>query len=397
MPPKRRAAYGTGTKPALRADGMWVARIEAGYTATGTRKRIVVSAKTEAECRRRLKERQRELATGRNRGIDARKTVQAWSKEWLPIHAKKVRPTTYTTDAGTIRKWIVPTIGHRRLDELSPADLRALRDAITGAGRSTTTAAHAHRVLRKMLRDALVEGYAVQQRIFEVEAPQKAASDRTAMPLEHALKILAVTDRRDDRARWTAGLLMGIRSGEVRGLTWDAIDLNEGLMDISWQVQHLTEGHETPDGWEARHLTGRAWLTRPKTSAGTRIVPMVESLHAQLVKARAEWTPNPWGLIWVNERRLPIPKEEHLATFHAIQSEAKVKHPSGRPWHAHEMRHFAISYLLARGVDRAIIERIVGQSKLVESYVHISHEQLREAIEQSAVGLMLEAPRQIEA
>jgi integrase len=389
MPPKPRAAYGSGTKPYQRSDGLWVARIEAGWTPQGTRRRIVVSAKTEAECNRRKKAKLRELAAGHSHGINTRETVKAWSEKWLPIHATHVRPTTYTTDAGTIRKWIVPTIGHRRLDELTPADLRALREAITKAGRSTTTAAHAHRVLRKMLRDALVEGYAVPQRIFEVDAPQKAASDRTAMPLEHALRILAITDRRDDRARWTAGLLMGIRSGEVRGLTWDAIDLHEGLMDISWQVQHLTAGHATPDGWEARHLTGRAWLTRPKTSAGTRVVPMVGSLHAQLVRARAEWEPNPWGLVWVNERGLPIPKEEHLATFHAIQAEAEVAHPSGRPWHAHEMRHFAISYLLARGVDRSVIQRIVGQSKLVEEYVHVTIEQLRDAIQQSAAGLLL--------
>ncbi|MCB1240271.1 MAG: hypothetical protein KDB30_11430 [Tetrasphaera sp.] len=56
------------------------------------------------------------------------------------MHATRVRPTTYTTDSGAIRKWIVPTLGHRRLADLTPADTRALRKAITAAGRSTTTA-----------------------------------------------------------------------------------------------------------------------------------------------------------------------------------------------------------------------------------------------------------------
>jgi site-specific recombinase XerD len=392
---KRRAQYGTGTKPARRSDGLWVARVEGGYTDTGNRRRIVVSAKTEAACKVKLKELQRELAAGQQRGIDPRKTVKAWAETWLPIHAQKVRPTTYTTDAGTIRKWIIPTLGHRRLSEVSPADLRALRDAITGAGRSTTTAAHAHRVLRKMLRDAFVEGYTIQQRILEVEAPQKAASDREAIPLEHALRILAITDRRPDHARWTAGMLMGIRQGETLGLTWDVLDLDAGVMDISWQLQRLGEGHATPDGWEARHLTGHMWLTRPKTSAGSRQIPMGATLHAALTDTRARWRGNPWGLVWVDDHGEPIKAEDDRATFYAIQAQAGVAHPSGRPWYGHEMRHFAISYLLALGVDRALIQRIVGQSKLVESYVHITIEQLREAVEQSASGL-LGVPRQIE-
>jgi hypothetical protein len=40
-------------------------------------------------------------------------------------------------------------------------------------------------------------------------------------------------------------------------------------------------------------------------------------------------------------------------------------------------------------VDRSVIQRIVGQSKLVEQYVHVTIEQLRDAIQQSAAGLLL--------
>lgn len=391
MAGKSRANYGSGTKPYKRpSDGLWVARIEGGWTPQGTRRRIVISAKTEAECKRRLKERQRDILAGQERGINVRETVKSWADTWLPRHANKVRPTTYTTDAGTIRKWIIPTIGHRRLTDLTPGDLEALRAAIVGAGRSSTTAAHAHRVLRKMLRDAFVEGHAIPQRILKVAAPRKAASDRTAIPVDQALRILAITDRRPDTARWTAGMLRGLRQGEALGLTWDAIDLPNGLVDISWQLQRLPAGHNTPDGWEARHLTGNLWLTRPKTAAGSRVVPMGTSLHAALTNARAAWEPNPWGLVWVNDDGNPIAAEADRATFHAIQAEAGVAHPSGRPWHGHEMRHFAISYMLASGTERAIIQRIVGQSKLVESYIHVSLDQMRKAVEQNDLRLQLE-------
>lgn len=388
MTPKRRAPYGTGTKPAQRPDGLWVARIEAGWTPQGTRRRVVVSAKTEAACKTKLKAKQRQIAEGSHVVGAARANVRTWADEWLSIHATKVRPTTYTTDAGTIRKWIVPTIGQRRLADLTPADLRAVRDAITSAGRSTTTASHAHRVLRKMLRDAIVEGHNVPPRILEVDAPRKAANDRTAIPVDHALRILQVTDARPDAARWAAGMLQGMRQGEALGLTWDAIDLDRSVMDISWQLQRLPRGHVTPDGWEARHLAGTAWLTRPKTAAGSRVVPMVASLRATLEFAQQAWQPNPWGLIWTGDGH-PVRDEEDRATFHEIQRLAGVAHPSGRPWHGHEMRHFAISFLLAIGVERSVIQRIVGQSKLVESYVHVNVEQMRSALEQGEARLRL--------
>lgn len=388
MTGRQRRSYGSGSIT-QRKDGYWIGRIEAGWTPQGTRRRITVSAKTEAECKRRLKDRQREIAkNGMPTAGTTHATVKSWADGWLPLHAQKVRPTTYTTDAGTVRKWIVPTVGHRRLAEITPADLRAIRDAIISSGRTSTTAAHAHRVFRKMLRDAIIEGHAIPPRILEVEAPKKAASDRTAIPIDQALRILAVAGQRHDSARWVVGILQGMRQGEALGLTWDAVDLDTGTIDVSWQLQRLPTNHAVPDGWEARHLTGNLWLTRPKTLAGKRRIPLVAGTTASLKAARVEWTPNPWGLVWT-DRGQPVRKERDLATFHAIQAEAGVAHPTGRPWHGHEMRHTAISLLVTLGVDRSYIEQIVGQSKLVESYITPDDAQVRAMLERAAAVLQI--------
>src|SRR5574338_1646127 len=139
----KRRPHGTGSLY-LRKDGLWIARVDAGWTPQGTRRRLTASSKSKAEALRKLKELQRRVAAGSIAPTaSTRLTVKAWSETWLPLHATHVRPTTATTDAGAVHKWIVPTIGHRRLADLTPADLRALRDAIVSAGRSTTTALHA--------------------------------------------------------------------------------------------------------------------------------------------------------------------------------------------------------------------------------------------------------------
>lgn len=398
MSPKRRQ-YGTGSVSQRKSDGLWIGRIEGGTSPQGTRRRIVVSAKTKAECERKLRDKHRQILTD---GIPAagtsRATVKSWALEWLPRHARKVRPSTYTTDRGAVNKWIIPTIGQRRLADLTPADLRALREAITGAGRSTTTALHAHKTLLTMLKAAIVEGHQVPERILHVEKPRKAANDRTALPLEDALAILKLAADSHDGPRWVAALLQGMRQGEVLGLTWDAINTTEGYIDVSWQLQSLpyldkadhSKGFRIPDGFEARHLRGAQHLTRPKTAAGSRAIPLVPWMTAALDKVRQEWTPNPYGLAWADAEGRPIRPEDDRQRWHDLQKAANVQHPSGRPYHVHETRHTTATLLLAAGVDRAIIEAILGQAVLVESYLHVGRAQALAALEAIAGPLGLD-------
>jgi integrase len=355
--------------PYLRPDGVTVYRVDTGrITSQGTRERVTVSAKDPAAAKRKYRDLLRRLNAGDIPTPGSqRMTVRRWADEWMPMHAAKVRPHTYATDAGTLRKWIVPTIGHRKLADLTPADLRALTKAVTDAGRSTTTALHAHKVLRTMLKAARVEGHEVQDRVIEVPLPGKAANDRAAMPLDHLVRVLAVAGKRDDSARWMLAMLYGVRQGEALGLTWDRVTPTS--VDLSWQLQHLTKGHTTPDGWEARHVTGQAWWTRPKTRAGIRVLPLVPFMAALLEGARASWEPNPWGLVWVEDCK-PIQAVNDRARWQEIQREAGVVHPSGRPWHVHECRHSAATLLKQQGASDQLVAAILGQKALVQTYVH---------------------------
>lgn len=393
---KRRRQYGTGTV-FQRADGLWIGRIETGINSKGKRRQVQVSGKTEALAKQRLRDKQREIATeGLPSITSTRATVKSWSDEWLTQHARKVRPNTYTTDAGAVRKWILPAVGHRRLAELTPADLRRLRENIIGAGRSTTTALHAHKTLLTMLKAAIVEGHQVPQRILLAPKPRKATSDRTRLTLPDTLAVLDVAKERPDAARWVAAFLQGMRQGECLGLTWDHVDLNAGRVDVVWQLDQLSyvvardpsSGFRVPDGYEARQLDSRIHLTRPKTRAGRRGIPLMPWMVQALEVEQARWEPNPWGLVWTDGGR-PVNDVDDRARWHAIQAEAGVAHPSGRPYHLHEARHTTATILRELGVDTSTIETIIGQSVLVEDYIHIGDERQRAALEGVARLLQL--------
>lgn len=78
----------------------------------------------------------------------------------------------------------MPTIGRKRLEALTPADVRAVGAAIRAAGRTSSTERRAHIVLVRMLKDAIVEGHPVSQRLLLMDAPTKSVSDRDAIGVD---------------------------------------------------------------------------------------------------------------------------------------------------------------------------------------------------------------------
>ena len=77
-------------------------------------------------------------------------------------------------------------------------------------------------------------------------------------------------------------------------------------------------------------------------------------------------------------------------TWVALQAVAGVAHPAGRPYVLHEARHATATLLLELGVDRDVVEAILGHSKLVEAYDHADRlPAARKALESLAERLAL--------
>jgi hypothetical protein len=246
--------------------------IDAGYTRSGGRRRPVVTGRTEAEVKRKLRDKVRALEAGSARS-SAPATVKSWSDVWLPLVKARRRPSSYIASRTAVRNWIVPTIGHMRLADLTPVDIRAVDTAVTAVN-STTTALRYRSTLMKMLKDAVREGHTVPDRVFHVDPPVVAVTDREAMPTEDAIKMLAAATTLPHGSTWAAAFLQGLRPAERRGLTWDAV--GEDTFTVSWQLQSLpynvrrdrSSGFRIPDGFEHRQVSGALHLVRPKTKAG---------------------------------------------------------------------------------------------------------------------------------
>ncbi len=384
--------------------GQWVASIEAGWTARGGRRRITLKARTEDGVRRRLAEAQQRIAAeGHIAPVFGSTTVKRWADRWLEERLRVVRPGTYVSDRSGVNRWIVPTIGHLRLDALMPADIRTVTAAQEDAGLALSTMQRTHAVLGKILSDAVAEGYRVPQNVREAGSPGAGLSPRQSLSVAAAVRILAVATQRPDASRWVAALVEGLRPAEALGLTWDMVDLDAETMTLAWQLKALPyvesrqpeSGFRVPRGFESRQIHGAYHLVRPKTRAGSRVIPLVPWLTESLRSWENCAPSSPCGLVWPRDDGSPRSAELDRRQWYEIVEKANVTVtlPDGssrRPL-LYEARHTAATLLLANGVDETTIKAVLGHSSVLstQSYLHTDDERTRAALAVSAktVGL----------
>ena len=400
----QRRDYGTGSVYQRQSDGRWMATIEAGWTADGTRRRVTVSGKTRPEVLRKLRDKRRAIESDGLPAANARATVKTWATTWLDLKKSSLRPKAYAAARSPIQQWIIPTIGHRRLDLLTPADVRAVTEAQRKAGRSASYRRETVRLLVQLLTDAVTEGHTVPQRILHTRMPKAGTSDRTAMTLEEALACLAVAGQMPNGVRWLLACWYGVRQAEALGLVRDCVEPDR--IRLEWQLQPLpyavprdpSSGFAVPDGFEVRQLADAWHLTRPKSKQGIRVLPIVPAVREALDAWLAITPANPWGLVFPgvdarNGRARPMRDEVDRAEWHEIQRLADVHHPTrtwvvdGKeapaPYHVHECRNFAATMLDEEGASENVITSLLGHASIVTSrgYMTVHEGPKRAAIE----------------
>lgn len=395
-----RREYGTGGIY-QRKDGRWIGTIEAGWSSTGARKRITVSGKTEGEVKRKLRDRRREIEVNGLPSASARTTVKKYAEEWLESRRTKVRAKPWATDASAIKVWIVPTLGHKRLSDLTPADVRAVSNAARKAGRSSSTRLRTHITLTSMLRDAMIDGHQVPGRVLLVDGPGTSEGDREAMTSDEIGEVMNVAYAHLPHwSRWLVQALYGQRPSEVRGLTWDCVDFERDVIVVRWQLQRLplvdkrrkASGYVVPDGVRVRHLVDDFHLTEVKSKKGERLLPMLSIVRAALEEWREVAPESPHGLVWPALDGRPSNEKADLAEWKALQATAYVSHPyAPRAYHIYEARHALATRLMEGGTDDHVITSLMGHASIVTSrgYMHVDMRQAMAAIEAATAKLNL--------
>lgn len=381
-------------------NGLWTAVVELPQGLDNKRRRKVIRRKNRKAALDQLNELKKTVAMYGDVPTTGY-TLKSWNAYWLDkVISKNATPGTYRNYEKNIRNYIDPLIGHQKLSKLTARHIREFHARMSQMPvdkdlrekherewvgdykkLSVGTMRNAHSTLVKVLDAAINDGNALVNAAKLAGTPKvgETGTDAVALSLPEIKRLLAYVATHPMAAMWSTYLLTGLRRGEVLGLESDRVDFENNLLDASWQLQSFKKEHvdNAKEDYEVRHLGGNFYLTRPKSSSGWRILPLVEPLRSVLklhMQGRGD------GLIFTRKAGTPCAPDAIGREWHTLLGGAKI--PLGATLHG--ARHTVIDLLYDAGIEEAIIQQIVGHSKvdMTRSYKTRSNpEQTRKALE----------------
>ena len=152
-----------------------------------------------------------------------------------------ISPKTAERYRTLLARQILPHIGARPLQKLTPADVERWHTALQGKI-SARTIGHAHKVLGKALRDA-IRLELLLRNVASVQPPPKVVTEEMQiLSPEEVAALTAVLDGHALAPIAITALYTGMRAGELLGLKWDNTDLDAKVIKVRASLEQTRAG-----------------------------------------------------------------------------------------------------------------------------------------------------------
>lgn len=268
------------------------------------------------------------------------------------------KPSVIRGYESALEAHVFPELGSVALANVGRSDVQALADALRAAGKNPSTVRNALMPLRVLYRRAVRDGAVSASPVEGVElAAVRGRRDRIASPAEAALLIERLPSAWD-RALWGTALYAGLRLGELRGALREDFDLDARRIYVRRSLD-----------------AGTGEDVGPKTTAGTRTVPIIDRLHELLVPM----LPVDGFAFGVDGRpfgvggKAPFRKRATEAWAEQKDSAGNVTAPKLEPIGMHECRHTYASLLIAAGANAKTISTLMGHASITITFDRYGH------------------------
>jgi integrase len=276
----------------------------------------------------------------------------SWLKSRVTLRAR-----TRELYEGQLRRYIIPSIGHVEIGELSSAVVRAWYASLFDTGLHQSTCAKAYRLLRTILGTAVDDGLILKNPCTIKGAGVAHSPER---PIATVEEIFALADAIEPRFRVAVLLATfgGLRVGELLALTRERIDFEGDSVVVIEQFQELASGG---------FLVGP-----PKSEAGRRVVSLPDFMMDELALHSTEHAePGPSGRLFRGAEGGPLRR----AVLQRAWDRARKK--VGLPYlHFHDLRHTGNTLAAATGASTKELMARMGHasSEAALRYQHATRE-----------------------
>lgn len=222
-----------------------------------------------------------ELLSRRHRGeriaSDRRLRFADAASAWLDGPVRDLRPRTQECYRSALERHVLPVLGSRRLDSISPDDLamlvRGLRRADLSESSIVIALGVANRVFRYAARRLGWSGANPVSLLLPSERPKPSEGKRRRIFEGRELEQTIESAADPFRMLFIVAALTGARLSELLALTWADVrldDLDDAEIEFGWQIDRY--GNRRPT----------------KTDRSARTVPIPTELARKLVRHKLE-------------------------------------------------------------------------------------------------------------
>jgi integrase len=282
--------------------------------------------------------------------------------EWLPAIAGTIRPLSLTSYTSVIKHRIVPRIGHLRLQGLSGGHLNAFYAELEKAGLSVASRRLTHAVISRALRDAVRWEKTTRNAADAADPPATAETRATAWTAGELSRFLGHVEADRWFPIWRLAAMTGMRRGELLGLTWFALDLENASLRVDQQLVPTRGGLS---------------FGPPKSKRSRRTIALdqetVEILkrhrEAQLLERQlAGETYADADLVFATEAGTPINPTRLTEWFLARRKAAGILTGT-----LHILRHTCATLALTEGIPLHVVAARLGDrpETILRAYAHL--------------------------
>ena len=331
-----------------RKDGRWEAYVIYNDPDTGKEKKksFYGKAKYGQDAKRKMNEFIMKIEAGDYSDV-SKVTVEGWLNKFLEVYCAHLAETTKEGYGNYIFNHIVPVLGKLKLSDIKPLHIQRFYNDEREKNFSETTILQEHRILHKAFKKAVGDGLISKNPCDGVDAPSPEDFNPNVYTEEQfALLLNKLKGQRMEAIVLIAGMC-GLRRGELLGLTWQDVDLDNGIIRIKRNVVPTSKGNITK---------------KPKTKKSMREFSIPSSIIPRLKQLRGI------GKIFT---RLDG-KEYNPGSVSRMFKEFLEK--NGLPHiRLHDLRHFNCTMMLKYGVSDKEAQERSGHSNpnMLRKYQHI--------------------------
>ena len=325
--------------------------------------------------------------------VPSEMTVDDWFNFWIENIVGDLAPNTRRNYRERYNRNMKAILGRLKLSDVRPMHCKAVLTRMD-KDYAGSTIRQTYIAMGTMFRSALMNGLIAKHPMDGVRytKPVRAVSDIKFLTVEEQEKFLEVAKRSHNYFQYALMLETGLRTGEMIGLTWDAIDFEKRTLTVNKTLEFRHAQHfwragppKTQQSYRTIPLTDRAyeilkgiWDNR----AGRKESPIL-SETLEYIDRRTGVTSKlvMRDLVFINYRTgAPAKNSSYDTHLYKLCDEAGIER-----FCMHALRHTYATRAIESGMQPKVLQKLLEHASIkttMDRYVHVTTDSLDQAVRQ---------------